>query len=413
MTRRLTRHNGRFGKNGVYNSRHNDRRFRLQNSEHIDQKRTAQNIYWDCYNGIYHPGSEQKKMPSFEQVEKQFYEEHYRDYSEKQNARNEANRHPDKNRTVEQIRLNKKNCPEESIYQMGTMGDAETSEDLCAVFLEYLDWFQESFGGHIHVLTWALHMDESTPHIHEKHVFDARNRYGELVPQQEEALLQLGFELPDPDKPKSKTNNRKIVFDAVCRTKLFDIAKSHGITLEEEPEYGGRAYLEKQDYILKKQKESIRDQTISIEKNEEHLKELTMKISDAETLIENIADEAYDRAVSAVAETVCHETQQHDLSVMNQLQKRLLAPEASGKEKERKYAAKILEHIKERISSGMESFSRKLLQRIQSPEKREQILRPVKEEARRSVLSMLRTAKKDSKQTGQKSKNLHKERVRN
>ena len=111
MTRRLTRHNGRFGKNGVYNSRHNDRRFRLQNSEHIDQKRTAQNIYWDCYNGIYHPGSEQKKMPSFEQVEKQFYEEHYRDYSEKQNARNEANRHPDKNRTVEQIRLNKKPVP--------------------------------------------------------------------------------------------------------------------------------------------------------------------------------------------------------------------------------------------------------------------------------------------------------------
>ena len=33
---RLTRHNGRSGKNGAYNPKHNDRRFDLENSEHID-----------------------------------------------------------------------------------------------------------------------------------------------------------------------------------------------------------------------------------------------------------------------------------------------------------------------------------------------------------------------------------------
>ena len=38
-----------------------------------------------------------------------------------------------------------------------------------------------------------------------------------------------------------KHNNRKQTFDAVCRTLLFDIAKQHGLHLEQEPSYGGRA----------------------------------------------------------------------------------------------------------------------------------------------------------------------------
>ena len=49
---KLTRHNGRAGKNGAYNPKHNDRRFDVANSEHIDMERTRQNIYWDCYTGL-------------------------------------------------------------------------------------------------------------------------------------------------------------------------------------------------------------------------------------------------------------------------------------------------------------------------------------------------------------------------
>ena len=96
------------------------------------------------------------------------------------------------------------------------------------------------------VLDWALHLDESTPHIHERHVFDGENKYGEVAPQQEKALEALGFDLPDPDKPLSRRNNRKITFDAACRKMLFEIAKRHGLELEEEAEYGNRKYLEKQ-----------------------------------------------------------------------------------------------------------------------------------------------------------------------
>ena len=38
-----TRHNGRSGENGIYNPIHNDRRFNLENSEHIDAERSKLN----------------------------------------------------------------------------------------------------------------------------------------------------------------------------------------------------------------------------------------------------------------------------------------------------------------------------------------------------------------------------------
>ena len=46
---KATRHNGRSGKHGTYDAKHNDRRFDVENSEHIDAERTKFNVYWDCY----------------------------------------------------------------------------------------------------------------------------------------------------------------------------------------------------------------------------------------------------------------------------------------------------------------------------------------------------------------------------
>lgn len=99
-----------------------------------------------------------------------------------------------------------------------------------------------------------------------------------------------------------------MVFDSACRALLFDIAKSYGLQLEEEPEYGGRKYLEKQDYILAKQKEKLKLQ-------EEKLEELVMKIEDVETLIDEVSDIAYDKAVEVVTATVKKETHFANLEV--------------------------------------------------------------------------------------------------
>ena len=60
------------------------------------------------------------------------------------------------------------------------------------------------------------------------------------------AVVEAGHEVAlvvtNPDKPKGKHNNRKQSFDAICRELLFEICKKHGLHLDREPEYGGRAY---------------------------------------------------------------------------------------------------------------------------------------------------------------------------
>ena len=278
---KLTRHNGRSGRNGVYNPKHNDRQFNLENSEHIDSERAARNIYWDWLGGFL-ALAEQKEdyvEDSFEEVEKLFYDYRYGDHVNAQNARNAKTRHTERNRSTADLLKNKKTCPEETIYQIGTMEDHASAEALFSIVTEFMAEMEKRFGEHFHILDFALHVDEGSPHIHERHVFDCENKYGEVCPQQEKALETLGFELPDPSKRMSRSNNRKIAFDAACRVLLFDICKKHGLHLEEEPEYGGRKYLEKQDYIRMKQQEEIRQKEKVLERQEEELarQEQTMK----------------------------------------------------------------------------------------------------------------------------------------
>ncbi len=204
---KLTRHNGRSGKHGTYNPRHNDRRFDVENSEHIDAERARQNVYWDCYRGFTtHEFRENPEQPdfSFEEIERMFYYEHYGGHVEAQNARNEKTRHTERNRTVEDLLKNNKTCPEETLYQIGTMEQSVPPEVLFQIVTEFQEEFDRRFGSHVHIIDWALHLDEATPHIHERHVFDCENRYGELCPQQEKALEELGVPLPKPDKPKGR-----------------------------------------------------------------------------------------------------------------------------------------------------------------------------------------------------------------
>ena len=188
------------------------------------------------------------------------------------------------------------------------------------IVTEFIDEFKAKFGEHVHVLDWALHLDESTPHIHERHVFDCENKYGEVAPQQEKALEALGFDLPDPDKPLSRRNNRKITFDAACRKMLFEIAKRHGLDLEEEAEYGNRKYLEKQDFILAKQKAQLAAQ-------QSKLDELTLKVNDMETLIDEVSAAAYDKAVEVVTDVVRTETRKEDMRMIEDTKKWVLSPE--------------------------------------------------------------------------------------
>ena len=381
---KLTRHNGRAGKNGTYNPKHNDRRFDIANSEHIDQERSKQNVYWDCYQGFRTAADQEETdqiIYSFEQIEKAFYSERYDDFCEGQHERNRKTGHTARDRTTSDLWADKRTCPEETVIQIGTKDLSVPPEVLIQVSVEFFEEFERRFGEHIHILDWALHMDEATPHIQERHVFDCENQYGEIAPQQEKALEALGFERPDPDQPKSRLNSRKITFDAVCRTMLFDICERHGLHLDREPEYGGRAYLEKQDYILMKQKEKLAEQEQQIESKESELKALTIRIEDTEAFVEEAADTAYEQTVDVVTKTVQEEIRNEDFDIIEE-QRRIVLNNAGLSDRERIFAGRIFAGLMNRFRGMTQYISDRLTALFRSPEKKAAIKEPIKESIR-------------------------------
>ena len=382
---KLTRHNGRAGKHGTYNPKHNDRNFDLTNSEHIDPERAKGNIYWDCVHGFRSalaPQDPDDLAATFSEVERQFYESRYSNFVESQNERNAKIRHTERNRSIPDLLSSRKTCPEETIYQLGTLDEHASAEDLLNIVTEFIDEFKAKFGGHVHVLDWALHLDESTPRIHKRHVFDCENKYGEVAPQQEKALEALGFDLPDPDKPLSRRNNRKIAFDSACRKMLFEIAKRHGLDLEEEAEYGNRQYLEKQDYILAKQKEQLAAR-------QSKLDELTLKVSDMETLLEDVSAAAYDKAVEVVTDVVRTETRKEDMRMIEDTKKWVLSPERKAPKATREYASHRLDDVLNKFLKTMQTTAARLQEKLLKPEVQQKGKEHVKEKARDSVLQLL------------------------
>ena len=376
---------GQAGTHGTYNPKHNDRSFDLANSEHIDPERAKGNIYWDCFHGFrsaLDPQDPDDLAATFSDVERQFYESRYSNFVESQNERNAKIWHTERNRSIPDLLSSRKTCPEETIYQLGTLDEHASAEDLLNIVTEFIEEFKAKFGEHVHVLDWALHLDESTPHIHERHVFDCENRYGEVAPQQEKALETLGLELPDPGKPLSRRNNRKIAFDAACRKMLFEIAKRHGLDLEEEAEYGSRKYLEKQDFILAKQKEQLAAQ-------QSKLDELTLKVSDMETLLEDVSAAAYDKAVEVVTDAVCTETRKEDVRMIEDTKKWVLSPERKAPKATREYTAKHLDSVLDKFLKTMQTTATRLQEKLLKPKVRQKGKDQVKEKARDSVLQLL------------------------
>lgn len=389
---KLTRHNGRSGKNGTYNPRHNDRRFNVENSEHIDAERAKKNVYWDCYRGVTFFESREKDEEhdfSFEEVERIYYNEHYSDHVEAQNARNEKTRHIERNRTVEDLLKNKKTCPEETIYQIGNIDETVSPEELLIVVGTFFGELEKRYGEYFHILDWALHVDEGTPHIHERHVFDCENKYGEICPQQEKALEKMGIPLPDPDKPKSKANNRKKTFDAMCRALLLDICDNRKLYLDKEPEYGGRDYLEKQDYILMKQKEQMEAQKEQITQQEQTLEELTLKIEDVEMLIDEVSDVAYDKAVEVVTDKVREETQKEDLTLIEDYKKWVTSSERNISKDKRDYVWKCLDAVQNKLMKAAQKVLNTVKVTMMNPKVKAEGKEEIKKKAKSSVLDKL------------------------
>lgn len=235
---RATIHNGRTSHLGAFTPKHNDRNFNISHAEHIDPERVQNNRYWN-WTG---------KEITFEAAEIAFYEKHIKQHLDAQNARYTAQRHAERAKTIDEYRRSPQTCPEEVILQIGKAGDTIPADMMARIIQEQINWEQKTFPG-VKVLDVALHMDEQgAPHIHERRAWVYTDKDGNLAISQNKSLEQMGVELPNPDRPRGRYNNRKQTFSRMCREHLLQICKAHGLEIEEIPQEKSRSGRTLEDY---------------------------------------------------------------------------------------------------------------------------------------------------------------------
>lgn len=236
---RATIHNGRTSNLGAFTPKHNDRNFNINHAEHINPERVKLNRYW---NWTGNPET------TFEAAEIAFYEKHISAHLEAQNARYRAQRHAERAKTIDEYRKSPQTCPEEVILMIGKAGDTIPADMMARIIQEQINWEQKQFPG-LKVLNVALHMDEQgAPHIHERRAWVYTDRDGNLAISQNKSLEQMGVELPNPDKPRGRFNNRKQVFSRMCREHLLQVCREHGLEIEEIPQEKSRSGRTLEDY---------------------------------------------------------------------------------------------------------------------------------------------------------------------
>ena len=262
--KRLTAHNGRKGKDGVYSPLHNSRNFDLENAPHIDPTKTSDNKYF--YLGIDYGNNFDYDGFTIKDHEFNFYKKHFQKDLDHKNINPIKNRQYSRVKTMEQYISSPKTCPEETIFQIGKRnekGNAE-GEMLLSMVGEFISWHQEKYPLAV-FLDVALHVDEprTAHHIQMRKEWIAHEDGREIV-NQGKSLEEMGVEAlfyDDKDKRKNKTryNNAKITYTRDCREKLIEIAKSYGFDIEEEPLEASKTGLELLEFKRREEEKRIEE----------------------------------------------------------------------------------------------------------------------------------------------------------
>lgn len=181
----------------------------------IHYDRTQKNRIWTRY----------KDMTNVVEAEKRFYNETFTEELEMQNARYTKKGNYNKIRTMEEWMKAERHRPVENILQIGDMDCHIDADDLWNCYVKFTEWRNQKYGNHLALISAAMHVDESTPHIHERYVLHYKDAQGIERTGMKKSLEAAGVELPDPSKPEGQFNNRKMTFDAECREKWLDIVE--------------------------------------------------------------------------------------------------------------------------------------------------------------------------------------------
>lgn len=266
MKIRVTSHSGRTG-----SARHNDRNFDIQKADHIDPERTDDNLTYCIYPEM-----------DFQSAELHYYKMTFGGELRWQNERYKAQGHHERVRTMEQVISTKNKAPDELILQIGDKDSDIDPETFVKAVNDYIAWhddWNKAHGNHVTLLNGAIHLDETSPHYHERktYVYQDENGYNHLG--QEKALEQAGLEPPDPSKPRSRTNNRKMAYTRMCRDAWVEICQNYGFDVEKTPIPGAK-HKKKSDFVKDKEREKnldAREAAVKVKEQELAKKSLMLK----------------------------------------------------------------------------------------------------------------------------------------
>ena len=229
----------------------------------------------------------------------------------------------------------------------------------------------------------------------------------------EKALETLGIPLPDPAKKPGRTNNRKVTFDRLCRDLLLAICREHGLEVETEAIYGGRASREKNDYIIEAQREKIAElekrNAQLTEENTNQARRLAQKTAEmdhkldslhhVDTLLETVSETAYNQALSVVADMTFRETQKADKAAITAQMEQVYAQDGFMLPHTRRLILQWLENARKAIELSAKSVLKRVMTALRKPETRAAGVRRIREQARPLIREVLQSYKAQFKET--------------
>ena len=184
------------------------------------------------------------------------------------------------------------------------------------------------------ILDFAVHLDETTPHVHMRKVWLAQDEYGDLYINQNQAFKEMEIERPHPEKPQGRYNNPKMVYSEICREKFIEIAKEKGIGIETEPLEPSKKSKELLQWQIEQDKKHIEELEQTIEKTRAQNEELRENIAENEKALksQNTALKGYSDKVEKLQETI--EEQEKCISGYKKIKEKLVQKDIFGKEKD-------------------------------------------------------------------------------
>ena len=147
-------------------------------------------------------------------------------------------------------------------------------------------------------------------------------------------------------------------------------------------------YVRANEEIIQSQEEKIKQQDTEfannsdrrfkqgdlIEEQREELKQLTVRIEDVETLLDEVSSEAYDKAVEKVAKEAMLATRRDDIRLAEDSKKWIQDPKHKASKREKDYAIKRLDGLIRKIETAMEKVVIRITKQLKQPEKKKAVV---------------------------------------